>query len=190
MIEQVIKDLMENAKNIFPRYCCEHFGDNPMVVIVGEKHSEVIERRFQEKLIEKLGPKYVLIEAFKEGDEKNEWFKRWKEKYGCELITCDLSEREKRDLRRKLIGYEDQFSFEVLAGPESKQRYDDAKEMRIGEIILDYSGRSSKPLIAIIGHWHTRNDSKIHDKLKEHIDYICILDKEKVERIRKQRFKS
>jgi hypothetical protein len=42
------------CKNIFPSYCCEHFGDNPMVVIVGEKHSEVIERRFQEKLIEKL----------------------------------------------------------------------------------------------------------------------------------------
>lgn len=135
-------------------------GSEPSVVIFGESH-DPIERPHQEKLIEMLKPEYVLIETFKDGDEHDPWFKSWKEKYHCKLDRCDI---EWYEFVKDGIGQ------------------DDIREIRMGEIVLDYSKKSSEPLIAIIGNLHARKDSKgkdskIHGILNKHIDYICIWNK-------------
>lgn len=140
-------------------------GSKPSVVIFGERH-ELIERCCQEKLIDMLKPEYVLIETFKEVDEHDPWFKRWKEKYRCKFDRCDIKE------------------YEFMNGGIGQ---DDMRETRMGEIVLDYSKKSFEPLIAIIGNWHARKDSKIHEILNSYIDYICIWSKKAVIEVEKNR---
>lgn len=139
-------------------------GSKPSVVIVGERH-EPIERCCQEKLIVMLKPEYVLIETFMEGAEHDAWFKRWKEKYCCKFDRCDIKVDE-------------------LTGEIGQ---DDIREPRMGQIVLDYQKKSSESLIAIIGNWHARKDSKIHEILNRHIDYICIWSKKAVIEVEEKR---
>lgn len=176
-------------------------GEKPSVVIVGESHGyerpEKIELSQLEKLIVMLKPEFVLIEqlvalafepesnnvGFRNGlvcinDEDRENLKGFKNgdyeklkkisvKNNIKIIGCDLSEGE-------LCGYD---------------RLDpliyDKREKKMGEVIINHSKISSEPLIAFIGHWHARSDSKIHEKLNGNIDYICIWDEGVVKRKRK-----
>ncbi len=48
------------------------------------------------------------------------------------------------------------------------------RENKMGEIIIEYVQKTIKPVIVIIGHTHARYESKIHQVLKGHVNYICI----------------
>lgn len=161
-------------------------------------------------MIEKLIPEYVLIETLhalcydSERDcikfrrdattderdleqlrdfEENEanYYRQISKKYNIKLIGCDLSLGELNRLPEDL-GI-NTWGMDPLTVDDP--RIDDAREIKMGEIVIDYSKKYSKPLIAIIGHWHARSDSKIHEKLKGWVDYICIWDEEVVKKKRK-----
>ncbi len=139
-------------------------GSECRSVIIGERHTPRIGRWCQEKLIVMLKPKYVLVETFQK-DVPDLWFQRWKENYCCIIDMCDINEDEK-------TGTIDQ---------------DDIRETRMGELIIDFSEKSSKPLIVIIGNWHARPASRIHEILKRHIDYVCIWEKDAVTEVEEKR---
>lgn len=196
---EAIEDLKKFAECV--GYEFNQVGRKPSVVIVGESHGCQIELCRLEKLIGMLKPEFALIEqlvalafepesnhfGFRNGmvciddeDRENlkgfitgyyEEFKNISVKYNIKIIGCDLSEGE-------LCGYE---RFNPLIY--------DKRERKMGEVIINYSKISSEPLIAFIGHWHARSDSKIHEKLNGNIDYICIWDEEVVKKQRKEKEK-
>lgn len=173
MIElEVIEDLINIVNNNKKTGCRINLGiGNPSVVILGEKHGDPIERQHQENLIEKLRPEYVLVE-----DITNDDFTMWEEKYGCKAELCDLSHQEKETTKHNL-GFRD-FGFIDSVSTEDellKSQFYNARENKMGEIIINYSKESSKPIIVIIGHYHASEKSKIHEFLEQgKIDYICI----------------
>jgi len=207
---------MIDAKSIEKFATCIGFkfnqeGSQPSMVIVGERH-ETIERCCQELLIKKLRPEYVLIETlhalssdpesdcikFREGAitdendleelryfEKNadNYYRQMSKKYNIKLIGCDLSLGERNrfieDLGINTWGM-NPLTIDDL-------RIDDARENKMGNIVFNYSGSSSKPVIAIIGNWHARKDSKIHEKLKENIEYICIWSEKAVDEVKERK---
>lgn len=136
----------------FGHYPLSQSGSECNTVIIGERHKP-IERCCQERLIVMLKPKYVLIETFnKDKDLSDIWFQRWNEKYSCTIDRCDINVEE------------------LTGEPEQ----DDIRETRMGELVLGKPKESSEPLIVIIGNWHARPASKVHEILNKHIDYICI----------------
>jgi hypothetical protein len=166
---QCIKNLVNNENK--KAYQSKPYGEEHTVVILGEKHGDSIEECCQEKLIKDLVPKYLLVENI-----TNDVFRIWGEKYGCKVVLCDLESHEKENKRRKLGFKNFGFNESVSAEYESlKPQLNDAREIKMGEIIMDnYSRESSKPLLAIIGHKHAMEKSKIHSTLKEKVGYITI----------------
>lgn len=164
---QCIKTLINNEEK--KAYQSKPYGDEHTVVILGEKHGDSIEECCQEKLIKELGPKYLLVENI-----TNDGFKMWRKKYDCKVVLCDLVPHEKENKRREL-GFKDfGFNESVSAKYESlKPQLNDAREIKMGEVIIDYS-RESQTIIAIIGHTHSMEKSKIHSTLKEKVGYITI----------------
>lgn len=154
----------------FRHFPLSQSGSECNTVIIGENHTR-IQRWCQERLIVILKPKHVLIETF-DKDLPDIWFQRWNEKYSCTIDRCDIDVGE-------LTGEPDQ---------------DDIRETRMGEIIIDFSKKDSKPLIVIIGNWHARPESignwhasRIHETLNRHIDYGCIWDQGAVIRVEQDR---
>ncbi len=168
-------------------------------MIFGESHSDKIEtplgRCFQENLIRTLKPKYVLIETLAKGDESktlsehienNTCFRHWRDRHQCDLRPCDLSVQERAYKIRELLnnyptpqGWEDydansviaEFEECIIMNPHLERLLYDAREIKMGEIIIEFSKESSERVIAIIGDWHARCDSKIHETLKGRINY-------------------
>lgn len=56
-----------------------------------------------------------------------------------------------------------------------------------GNIVEDCSEVSSRPIVAILGAWHVRKDSRIHETLNEHISYICIWNEGDIEKKRREK---
>lgn len=145
----------------FRHFPLSQSGSECNTVIIGENHN-LIQRWCQERLIVMLKPKYVLIETFnKDKDLSDTWFQRWNEKYSCTIDRCDTD----------------------VVGFTGEPDQDDIRETRMGEIIIKFSKKSSKPIIVIIGNWHARIESirnwhasRIHETLNGHIDYSCIWD--------------
>ena len=207
MIElDVIDDLVNNTKKLFRGYQFKQYGNNkPTAVIIGENHSESFRktsgRCFQENLIRNLKPKYVLIETLSELNENNICFRHWREKYQCELRPCDLSESEKESVIREILNNHpnllqelencynaleviEYFEHCMSLCPDLERPYYDAREIKMGEIILNFSKEPTELVIAIIGNWHARRDSEIHETLNGHINYVCIWNDEIVEKLR------
>lgn len=180
----------------------------PSVVIIGECH-EPLERCCQEGFIKEFRPKYVLIEKLralsydpetdcikfrddativeddllqlKDFEDDYDYYKKMSKKYNIQLIGCDFSHGELNKLSEDLgIPSFGRGDFDDI-------RFDDAREKKMGEIVLNYSGSSSKLIMVIIGHWHARCDSKIHEKLKGYIDYICIWSKKAVNEVQERK---
>lgn len=172
-------------------------GISPSVIIFGEEHTDIIERKDQADLIKELGiPKFVLLA------EAKDYFTSMKGKYGCEeVILCDLENGDKDKKQRELLrsyftpqelercdyDFETDSHFETLARNypdlKLKQQFYDAREKEMGEIIRSNQSReSSKPIVVIIGHLHAREDSEVHKILEKYkIDHICIWNKKAVE---------
>ncbi len=74
-----------------------------------------------------------------------------------------------------------------IMNPDLERPESDGREIKMGEIIIEFSKESSEPVIAIIGNWHARCDSKIHETLKGHINYVCIWNEEWVEKDRRKK---
>ncbi len=212
MIElNIIDDLVNNTKKVFKGYQFKQYGDNkPTAVILGENHVEktetTLERCFQENLIRTLKPKYVLIEVLSDLNENSICFEHWREKHNCKLEPCDLSDQEKADRMREILnryplmlsGLENCHDalevisyFEYCKNSSTRSMYPDlelleydARETRMGENIIKFSKESSEPVIEIIGHWHARCDSKIHETLEGYINYVCIWNEEWVDKKR------
>ncbi len=75
-------------------------------------------------------------------------------------------------------------------------------EEKQGNIIIECSEVCTRPIAAILGSWHLREDSKIHETLNERITvfqdgivsfqkfgYICIWNEKDVERVREEKEK-
>lgn len=169
-------------------YRKEKYGTNdPTLVILGESHGHIIpkdlERLQQRELIEKLRPKYILIETLQATSNNIEYYRKLSdsidddalemipEKYEIELIRCDLSSQEFNNKARELgiLTYLTGFG-----GFETDERLYKPRETKMGEIIIKYSKISCGPLIAIIGHHHAAIYSEIHNVLKEKVDYFTL----------------
>ncbi len=141
--------------------------------------------------------------------KNNTCFRHWRDRHQCDLRPCDLSVQEMADKMREILnrypkllpGLENcRNPFEVINYYESctnslnRNKYPglerlifDAREIRMGEIIIEFSKEPSELVVAIIGDWHARCDSKIHETLKGHINYVCIWNEEWVEKDRKNK---
>jgi hypothetical protein len=64
-------------------------------------------------------------------------------------------------------------------------------EEKQGNIVENCSEVSSKPIVAILGAWHVRKDSRIHENfhenLNEHNSYICIWNERDIEKKRREK---
>lgn len=126
-------------------YQVKQYGDSKSsVIIIGESHGDKTERFFQEKMIQKFKPKYILIE-----DITNTDFDKWDEKYNGKICQCDILKCE-------------------------NPCCNDVRERRMAEMIINCHYKRNINIIVIIGHIHAGYKSKIHEILKEHINYICI----------------
>lgn len=156
-------------------------GNNFSLIIIGESHGTTripeIERPQQDEVIEKFKPAYILIETLNSHIDDG-YFKKWQKNH--KLEPCDLSPDEKENIRTKL-GFYILGNFDESGQPkkEIKQSLDSAREMKMGEIIISKSEKTSKPLVAIIGNNHAKKNSKIHNVLARK-DYIVLLQKETV----------
>ncbi len=198
MIElNMIDDLVNKTKKEFKGYQFKQYGNNkPTAVIFGENHVEItettLERCFQENLIRTLKPKYVLIEVLNEDNKKSICFEHWREKHNCELEPCDLSDQEKVAKKTEIL----ERLPDLLPGLEGcnnqdlDRLMDDAREIRMGENIIKFSKKSSEPVIEIIGDCHARCHSKIHKILEGRINYVCIWNEERVEKLKKEKLES
>jgi hypothetical protein len=97
------------------------------------------------------------------------------------LILCDLSDKEKNDVKEKLLNElpkeltKYRIDFEQFCGEHSelnlKRLFYNEREKRIGENVIKYLDRKS--IIVLIGHEHAGECSNIHNILKE-INYIAL----------------
>lgn len=160
--------------------------ENIQLIILGEEHGDPIEHECQEELIKKITLDYGLIEhpILKEGLEDK--FK------SIRFELCDFSDEEKKIVQKDILKcYLPQKFDEIICYPydsidsffygcaiEHKcidQIFRAKREKKMGEIIIENLGNSSKTIIAIVGHSHAMESSNIHKVLKkEKISYITI----------------
>jgi hypothetical protein len=200
MIEKNVIVEWCRQKNVKPKV----YGNNPSVIILGEDHSEKKHREQQEEIIKLVKPEYLLHEFF-DGRFYNPITKEitylpdvvvdkeledilpkdcvedrrligWAEKYRLFLVGIDLTFTELDRLRCKLLD-----KSPLYAGSIKKDLLIEAKEdayrekNRMGKRIVEYSSKTSKPLVVIMGGGHARPKSKIHPVIqKAGIDYICL----------------
>lgn len=186
------------------RYTYHVRGENPQILIFGESehfNQGFIEQ--QEVAIRHLTPQYVLDEklgafsydprkrelGFTEGsligeedvreldsvlcDQEIRYMFELADRYKVYLIGCDLSGKEDviaiqeiNELNKHKKG------FELARAHSSIYPY---CELKMGRTISRYVKKSSLPLVAIVGRYHIRKKSKIHEVLeKDNLSYITI----------------
>ncbi len=70
--------------------------------------------------------------------------------------------------------WEHEYNLKIVHCDAEKLNTTAIRENKMGEIIIDHVPKTTKPVIVIIGHTHARYESKIHQVLKGHVNYICI----------------
>ena len=108
---------------------------------------------------------------------------QWSEKYGIFLVGCDLSIIEVEDvgkiLSQKHPGiYRYLRTTERLDGKHFTNQDEGVVQFRdrkMGEMTVEYVGKTTKPLVTIMGAVHMRPESPIHQILQaSNIGYICV----------------
>ena len=180
--------------------CGYHFyGDEPLIIILGEGYAKFQHHEEQEEIIEQAKPDYLLHEflgarrydpgvkrhTFLEGVPVNciddfelsdkslsedKHVMAWAEKYGFIAIGIDLSYAEldivEKEIHRKYPEYicTTESPIEVIY-----------RERRMGNRIVEYQPKITKPLVVVMEAHHIRPLSQIHRILKrESITYVCI----------------
>ncbi len=156
----------------------KHPLDEPTrVVLVGERHAVHSNYTFQGGLIELLKPGTVMHEVYEPNGAPSksetiriavDWINRWKDEYGVQLKPCDLPNAKIGQFHQmfyKFLVKLDEFRDEL--DPNSIIVDDNAiREMVMGKLIRAEATRTDKPLIAIVGGYHVRPESRIHEELR------------------------
>ncbi len=130
-------------------------------------------------------------EGVMEIEEIKDYLLQWSKKYGVFLVGCDLSDREIFNLGKVLAKKfpkryfcdpvmrdtivlddpsEKDFPLTALDGEIIKYR-----DRKMGETMIEYVKKTTKPLVTIMGSRHIRSESPIHQILKNsNIGYICV----------------
>jgi|GEM_PF-1953437 hypothetical protein len=171
-----IRDLAKEKGYGFNHY--KHPLDEPTkVVLVGERHAVHPDYTFQGGLIELLEPETVMHEFYEpNGTPSNsetvriavDWINRWKGEYGVDLKSCDLPNGKIRQFHQMFYDFlGDLPEFNDESDPDSIIVDDNAiREMVMGKLIRAEVARTDKPLIAIVGGYHARPESRIHEELR------------------------
>jgi hypothetical protein len=128
------------------------------------------------------------VDEFDVGNEIPDYMIQWSEKDGLFLVGCDLSMREVEDCGKILAQrhperYKWDPEFQMTEVLDNDFPYftnqDDGvvpfRDTKIGGMMVEYAGKTSKPLITIMGAHHMRPESPIHQILgNSNIGYICI----------------
>lgn len=154
-------------------------GDPTRIVLVGQRDAVYRDYSFQGSLIELLKPEVVMHEFYEPNGMPSssksvriaaDWINRWKEDYGVQLKSCDLSSHKIRQFHQMVYNFLD--GLEELADESDPSNIiidDNAiREMVMGKLIRAEASMSNKPLIAIVGGYHARPESRIHEELRCH----------------------
>ncbi len=152
-------------------------GEPTRLVLVGEKHVSSLHYNFQSDLIRLLKPQVVMHEFYDPSDTKPasgsiaialRWINRWKDEFGIELKPCDWPNEKNLQFQR--------FYYELLQ--RSCEFHDERvldsiivddcaiREIIMGKLIRAELARTDKALIAIVGGYHVRPESRIHQELR------------------------
>jgi len=169
------------------------YGDDPSIVILGEKHGTPKHRQKEEEMIR---PEYLLTELLDvrtynpqtkeekflpgvpidEFDRMNleggieDYMVKWSEKYGLFLVGMDLSYAEMGLVIDNL--YAEHPNYEFTSQSPKVCLY---REKRMGERMAEYKQKTARTIVAIMGDYHRRPKSGIHPILqKKGISYVCI----------------
>ena len=171
-----IRELTKEKEYDFNYY--KHPLDEPTrVVLVGERHAVHPDYTFQGSLIELLEPETVMHELYEPNGTLSksdtvriavDWINRWKGKYGVQLKPCDLPNQKIRQFHQMFYDFLWRLSeFDNESDPNSIIVDDNAiREMIMGKLIRAEAIKSDKPLIAIVGGYHARPESRIQEELR------------------------
>ncbi len=160
-------------------------SNNPKLIIFGEEHFKngLIEAQFE--LIRFLKPEYVLHE-FQEGVYDG------KSLYQKNSVIEDKTSKKYKELRTfqvrshflgfQLVGVDLSPDQAFLTPHNSIEDFHIRRENEMARIMVEYAKKSIKPVVAIIGAYHSHQASPIHEILaSEEIPY-CVIQQMKIER--------
>jgi len=152
-------------------------GEPNRVVLIGERHAVHLNYMFQGSLIELLKPDVVMHEFYQPNMPPSEseririainWINRWKEEYSIRLKPCDLPNKKIRQFNmifynflRELKEFDDELDLDSIFVDDNTIR-----EMVMGKLIKAEVTKTDKPLIVVVGGYHVRPESKIHEELR------------------------
>ncbi len=147
------------------------------IVLVGERHANYSDHLFQGDLIEMLKPETVMHEFYEPKGKPSpsdtvrvavDWINGWKRKYEVQLKPCDLPSAKICQFYQKIYDFLEELT-ELGDEPELNSIIVDdnaIRELVMGKLIRTESEKTDKPLIAIVGAYHVRPESRIHKKLR------------------------
>jgi len=162
-------------------------GKNPKTVLIGELHRNRTHRTAQEELIQLLAPEFLIHEhagpliydprtrewTIQQGVKMNHsdrnnldlykerFLEEWARRYSCIIVGNDHSQTETELFISGKKGWE--------------EAENSASELRMGSRIAEYAKKTTRPLIAINGCAHVREDAVTHQALKRAgLSYIVV----------------
>ncbi|MBI2550425.1 hypothetical protein HYV83_04565 [Candidatus Woesearchaeota archaeon] len=161
-------------------------GDNPDVVLVGEKHApESLD--LQEELISVVRPVLVLHERVATNETYHPEYTRiigWRERYGVEVSGLDVPHRKAgdKDTLATREGFDDHIMKLLNALGCQIPDYDlyqhavsPLREAYMAKLITSNVQHGKVPVIAVVGNWHIMPWSVIQHTLQDKkISYVVI----------------
>ncbi len=161
-------------------------SNNPKLIVFGEEHFKNELTKAQLELIRALKPEYVLHE-FQEGT------------YNGKRLSQENSAIEDKDSKiyRELnafrvishfLGFQlvgvDLSSDQAFSTPyNSIEDIHIRRENEMARIMVEYAKKSTKPVVAVIGAYHSHQASPIHKILSSEKIPYCVIQQMKIERI-------
>jgi len=176
------------------------YGAQPRLIIVGETHDHPAHLENERSIVQLLQPEFVLHEAlggrtydpetqetkFLQGvphdryddmvrDDIPSTLRNLFDDFGVPIIGMDLTNAELAPIV-KLVKRTRRSKQDVTSHSNEILPY---RESRMAARMIEYSSRTSGPLVAIMGNFHRRPTSAIHGPLREAVltiglDYMCI----------------
>lgn len=149
-------------------------NDPPRLIVIGERHGTTDDTEFQEKLITLVKPEVVLHEFYRlrsstqHIEREIRRIMEWKKEYEVKMKRCDLSAGNIRQFHKMAYAFMSGLP-ELADEPDLDSIIIDdnaIREMAMGKIIRSQWAATSGPLIAIVGGYHVRPESRLHQELR------------------------
>ena len=166
-----------------------HGSNDPSIIIIGELHGNPLHKQIEREGIALAKPGYLLHE-FLNSRTYNPKTRKIRFLSDALVSEADKLYEEESSSIGHIIKWSDEFEVPVIGtdlsyrelsvlsldyGISSDATIIKYREKRMGQTMVQYAGKTDKPIVSIMGRYHMRPKSEIHPILKNKgINYVTI----------------